>query len=268
MGAFGQAGFSAGHGSNRRQRALQSQGKMDPYGNQVRQAMRAPGGQGGGFQAYSQPMGASGGQQAGGGRAYAPPQAAPGQAAPRGQVAANAPRPPVSDDRLYSIANPGFQSNADAAVTQGNRAAVEEIKRRAAGGDQRALQWTQQFDPLLNDKLMFAQRGGEAGAQSREQMVRDMYAGLPEFERGRQMQAAQRMDLEASRVTAGGQSVAFGENRWSDDTLDWHRRNAAQLGEQRAGQQRVWDANRNTMDQWVAEQSALEARRRAASGRG
>ena len=79
MGAFGQPGFSAGYGSNRRQSALQSQGQMDPYGNQVRQAMAAPGGQqGGGFQAYApqQAMVAPGGQQAGGLQAYAPPQQA------------------------------------------------------------------------------------------------------------------------------------------------------------------------------------------------
>jgi hypothetical protein len=79
MGAFGQAGFDAGYGSGRRQRALQSQGQMDPYGNQVRQAMQAPEGQGGGFQAYAQPQqGAPGSQAAGGFQAYAPPQGAPG----------------------------------------------------------------------------------------------------------------------------------------------------------------------------------------------
>lgn len=46
MAAFGQQGFSAGFGSNRRQASLRLQGQMEPYGNQVRQAA-------GGYQAYA-----------------------------------------------------------------------------------------------------------------------------------------------------------------------------------------------------------------------
>jgi hypothetical protein len=39
MSAFGQSGVAAGYGSGFRQRALQSQGQMDPYGNQVRNTL-------------------------------------------------------------------------------------------------------------------------------------------------------------------------------------------------------------------------------------
>jgi hypothetical protein len=83
MSAFGQPGISAGYGSGRRQRALQSQGQMDPYGNQVRQAMQPTGGQqGGGFQAYAPQAPQQGGKAAGGFQAYAQPQA---MGAPAGQ---------------------------------------------------------------------------------------------------------------------------------------------------------------------------------------